>query len=1313
MRGGGKALLISKFYLRIIRMYRILISTVLLICSLLATQADTIKVSTTLPSEGKPEHLYRMQNGNGLISNGNTTPTNQRTDYGQFAFYAASMGDDTYYIYSYTAGEWLTYESADYYSPGKNFIIMSDEQDTQSYFKVNCYNGTNYEIQPYTSWGYPNLYLNWYQGLYGNPYGGSNTLGLWTQNGATDPGSSWKLREFNDSTTGNHDWENAEIYERNKERAHATYMPYPSTTAMHNDAERYAKPWLDPKGADFLSLNGTWFLKWNQGSTVNLLDSASFWGDQVTTDGWDTIPVPSCLEMHGYGEPIYMNINYAFEDDPPYIDMKDGLNNSVGSYRREFTLPEGWEQKRVFLHFDGIYSAAYVYLNGHEVGYTEGANNVSEFDVTPYVRTGTNNVSVAVIRWSDGSYLEGQDMWRMSGIHRDVYLFATPKTFIADHYITADVTPGAKVSDDGSATTKVALTVCNRDKQAVSKQIKVKLYDPSGQLLSSVDADATFAAGDSVKTVTADFGTLSGLKLWSADRPTLYTFEVSQQDNGQEEEAFSTKFGFCKVSLANKYFEINGQRTYLKGANLQDTDPINGRTYGLDLMIKDITMMKQANMNAVRTSHYPRSPKMMALFDYYGMYIVDEADQECHKNWVDNNSIVTDPTWEGAIVDRIVRMTLRDRNHPCVVFWSLGNESGVGQNIYTAYDSVRALDYRPVHYERSQGGQGTDMFSVQYPAVSTVNYYVNNTYYKPYYLSEYAHAMGNGVGNLKEYWQTIIGSPQGIGGTIWDWVDQSIYSADDIKSGNLTDAHGFPRYISGYDCPTPSDGNFVNNGLLNADRKWSSELDEVKRVYQWVDFDVDAVAHTVKLTNNYLDRNLSDFNLRWTLLADGEPVDSAVVALADCEPGASLTVPFSVNENNYEGKELLLNVALLTKDATSWCDKDYAVAQTQQAILTPERTLTTPDTASAGELTEQVNTNGGRTYANDKMAVTFDANGNITAYTYDNTPLFNAGGGPRYDSYRWVENDNTNEYRNGSTINQGINSQTATFNLASDKKSATVTVSQSGTYCNTTYTYKVYADGMLDVSTDYTVQSECRRVGYKVSFPKTLQNVRYYARGPRASYVDRLDGEDFGVYETKADSMYERFAKPQSNGNHIGLRWMTLADSQGKGLKIETEGNVAFSLNPWNEEQLLRARHHYDLPASDSIIAHFDAAQRGLGNGSCGPGPLDKYKIQAGQEYSTTVRFTPYGFNQTPTGIGTLTEGDRSITVTAVGQLVTVSGTLPAGTHIDVYAIDGSRLASTTLIVARTSATLNVPGARICLIQVKTGDTVVTKKLIR
>ena len=1294
---------------------RRLLSLFFFFLSALAIHAVQIQLSTTLPSAGsKPEHLYRMQNGNGLISDGKTTPTNKKANYGQFAFYASSQGEDVYYIYSYTEGKWLSYERQTYYLPGKNLIALSEERDDNCYFKVTCYDGTNYEIQPYTTEGTTSNYINWYQGLNGNPYDGETTLGVWTEDGATDPGSSWRFREFTEDTTaaGSHDWENAKVFERNKEQAHATYMPYPSTNAMRDDANRYAKPWLEPTGANYLSLNGTWRLKWNEGPTVTLLDSLTFWGDKVDASSWDAIPVPSCLEMHGYGKPLYMNINYAFEDDPPYIEMKEGLNNSVGSYRRDFVLPTGWETKRVFLHFDGIYSAAYVYVNGHKVGYTEGANNVSEFDVTPYVRTGTNNVSVAVIRWSDGSYLEGQDMWHMSGIHRDVYLFAVPKTYIADHYIMADVTPGAKASDLGSAATSVKLTVCNRDKTAATKQITVKLYDPAGTLLQTRQATATFATGDSLQTVMADFGTLQGLKLWSADTPNLYTFEVSQQDNGREEEAFSTKFGFCKISLANGYLEVNGQRTYLKGANLQDTDPLNGRTYGLDLMVKDITMMKQANMNAVRTSHYPRAPKMMALFDYYGMYIVDEADQECHKNWRDNNSIVTDEDWSGAITDRIVRMVLRDRNHPSVVFWSLGNESGVGPNIYTAYNAIGELDGRPIHYERSQGGQGTDMFSVQYLDVYSLNWAVNNTYNKPFYLSEYAHAMGNAVGNLKEYWQTIIGSPRGIGGTIWDWVDQSIYSADDIKSGNLTDAHGFPRYISGYDCPTPADGNFVNNGLINADRTWSSELDEVKRIYQWVDFDVDTLKSQVKLTNNYLDRNLSDYTLSWTLLADGQEVERHAFSQLNCEPGQSQTILIDADPAKYVGKELMLNVSLLTKDATTWCDKNYPVAQTQVTLRHAVRRLSAPATKEATALTDHVNSDGGHTYSNDKLSVTFDASGNISSYTYDGKNLFVSGGGPKTDTYRWVENDNTTEYNSTSAGSQGITDQTASFKLASDKKSATVTVRQTGNNANITYTYNVYADGTVVVKSNYDVQAECRRMGFKVSFPRTLQQVSYYARGPRASYVDRLDGEDFGIYETQADSMYEPFAKPQSNGNHIGLRWLTLADGDGKGVRVETEGDVAFSLSPWNDTQLLHSLHHWELPASDSLVAHFDAYQRGLGNASCGPGPLDAYKLTYGQHYSNTVRFSPYGFDTT-TDINVADEADDGIVVFTTGKTISVRGSLQAGTQVAVYSSDGSLLTSRTLTRKQSSLTIDVAtGSRVCILSLKMDSKNIIRKLI-
>lgn len=1033
------------------------------------------------------------------------------------------------------------------------------------------------------------------------------------------------------------DWENAKVYERNKERAHATYMPYPSTKAMKADAQRYDKPWLDPTGANYLSLNGTWKLRWSEGAKPVLLGKDDFWGDGVSTEGaaWNDITVPSCLEMNGYGLPMYVNVDYPFEDQQPYVRMKGDLKNSVGSYRRDFTLPAGWENKRVFLHFDGIYSAAYVYVNGNEVGYTEGANNVSEFDITKYLRTGKNNVAVQVIRWSDGSYLEGQDMWHMSGIHRDVYLVATPKTYLADHYIKATVTPGSTTVATGSAATSVDLTVCNRDKFAAKKTVTVTLYGPTGEEIKALTADFQFAAGDSVMTKTVDFGTLSGLKLWSAETPTLYTFTFSQSQDGNEEEAFSTKYGFRKIDLSKGYLEVNGRRTYLKGANTQDTDPLHGRSITTDLMLKDITMMKQCNMNTVRASHYPRQSKMMAMFDYYGLFVVDEADMELHKNWEGSKTIINNPNWTGAIVDRNVRNTLRDRNHPSVVFWSLGNESGSGLNIMAAYNAVKELDNRYIHYEGStrDKAEGTDLHSVMYPAVDhsrggTTGPVTSDANHpstgKPYFMCEYAHAMGNAVGNLREYWEAMEGSRMGVGGCIWDWVDQSIYSYDAIKNNQLT-KNGFPAYITGFDCPGPHQYNFVNNGLVNADRAWSAELDEVKRIYQWVGFDLNTTSRQVKLTNKYLDRNLDQFYLKWTLLADGKPVQDGIVKKLNCAAGGTETVDLKYNPTAFADKELFLNIGLYTKEATNWCDRDYPVAEFQQQLAQRTEVLPAVDNTKADALHATKNSDGGYTYANGKQKVTFDGQGNITLWAYEGKDLFVQNEGPRFDRYRWIENDNPMEAYGNDPTDNGVKSQTATFQLSDDGKTATVNVTQNGNYGKATYKYTINANGTIDLASSYEAQSNgARRLGFSLNFPSDMSKVRYYARGPRASYIDRLDGEDFGLYETTVKDMYEPFAHPQSNGNRIGLRWLTLTNNEGNGVKVETSGDVAFSLTPWTEAELRTARHEWELPTSNRVVAHFDAIQQGLGNKSCGPGPLSKYEIQKGKTYSNIVRFIPF-----------------------------------------------------------------------------------------
>ena len=586
-------------------------------------------------------------------------------------------------------------------------------------------------------------------------------------------------------------WEDETFFKQNKEDGHAYFMPYNTTKDMTSDDAHYNRPWETPEKAQMLNLNGVWQFKYASEPSARP-GEADFYGDNVDASSWDTIRVPSCWEMKGYDYPIYCNVEYPFVNNPPYITLQSNVwakmgRNPVGSYRRDFVLPENWDGKRVFFHSDGLYSAAYVWVNGKYVGYTQGGNNDAEFDVTSYVRTGSNNISIQVFRWSDGSYLEGQDMWHMSGLHRDVYLLATPKTFVRDHYITSVLD---KESDYKSGKFNIALQLDNRDKTISSKNLEVEILSPEGKSLKLLKQTVDLNASDTLKTVELS-ANLSELRLWSAETPILYTVIVRQKSSdGKEEMVFSTKYGFRDIRIENAVVYINGKRVLFKGVNAQDTDPVNGRTMSIDMMLKDIKMMKQANVNMYRTAHYPRQSKMYAMFDYYGLYVMDEYDVECHKSWNDfgSSSISNKASWKAQYIDRSVRTVYRDRNFPSVIMWSLGNESGTGQNLKATYDATKALDTRPVHYEgATRGGASyTDINSHMYrPDANSVESAIKSSE-KPYFYCEYVHSMGNALGNLQEYWNVFERNDKALGGAVWDWVDQSIYSADAIKNKEWT-----------------------------------------------------------------------------------------------------------------------------------------------------------------------------------------------------------------------------------------------------------------------------------------------------------------------------------------------------------------------------------------------------------------------------------------------------------------------------------------------------------------------------------------------
>lgn len=1042
-------------------------------------------------------------------------------------------------------------------------------------------------------------------------------------------------------------WEDQTFYEENKERAHATFMPYASIDRMKADEPYYSKPWNVPSKAQYLSLNGIWNFKFVSSPEERPLED--FYGDDVDASKWDTISVPSCWEMKGYDKPLYVNVEYPFADMPPYIFCKvDGIGaNPVGSYRRTFDLPEGWDTQRVFFHSDGLYSAAYVWVNGQYVGYTQGGNNDAEFDITSYVRKGSNNISVQVFRWSDASYLEGQDMFHMSGLHRDVYLYATPKTFVRDHYITAQLDEAAKYT---SGKFNVDLELDNRDAQASKKEVEVILCDPSGKEVKSWSANVSLQEGDTVQHVSLG-GQLDNLILWSAEKPNLYTVVVCQKnENGKEEMAFSTKYGFRQIEIKNNLVYVNGQQVYFKGVNNQDTHPVLGRSIDVPTMLKDVTMMKQANMNTVRTSHYPRQAKMYAMFDYYGLYVMDEADVECHKNWDDHyygsGCITRDPSWEGQFVDRNLRMVYRDRNHPSVVFWSMGNESQNGCNFTAAFKAIKAVDSRIIHYEGAtrfpDGGDGadnTELYSVMYPDLTKVEQYSNNND-RPYFMCEYAHAMGNAVGNLKEYWDIIESSKYGIGGCIWDWVDQSIIDASDIKNGQLT-RNGFNYYRTGYDYPGPHQGNFVNNGLIQADRSWSAKLTEVKQVYQYIKFKgFSASNHQLTLTNKYDFTDLNEFELAYNVLKDGEVVESGKVDVPSTLPDENcvLTVPFKTEVA--EGSEYLLNIDMLKKQATDWCDAGYPMASVQ--YLLQERPQTLP---AKNDLTGKLKVTDNQstvTISNEtgSFDVTFNnSTGTLTSYKVNNISYMNAEGSPKYDNYRWIENDTYGDQSNG------ITSVNTTRGLSADGKTYTYKVTASGSKCDYVLTYTIYLDGTLDLKTDFTPKvSDLRRIGLSMNFLGGLDSVSYYARGPWENYVDRKTGSMIGRYNTTTDKMFTPYPNPQTCGNREDLREVSLTNpTTGNGLLIRTEGKVTFSLLPYTDQQMVNARHPWELTRSSAVYAHFDYMQRGLGNASCGPGTLSQYTCPSSGTYTYKLRFIPI-INGEQVGVAPVVAADNAWT---------------------------------------------------------------------
>ena len=1013
------------------------------------------------------------------------------------------------------------------------------------------------------------------------------------------------------------------VYAKYKEEAHATFMPYASTTALKADVN-YHKPWLTPENnTEYQSLNGTWKFKFNSG-TSGTPGSHNYYSETLDDSGWDDIKVPLSWEMAGYGKPVYTNVGYPFSSSAPnantgYTQYGVQDHNATGFYRRTMNIPEDWSDKRIFLHFDGAYSAIVVWVNGKFVGYSQGSNTDAEFDLTGFVTTGDNQLSVCVYRWCDGSFLEGQDMWHLSGIHRDVYLVATPKTFVSDHVITFSASNTAATAGSMS----VALTMDNRDGGSATKTVHVTLLDNDDNVIAS--GSTTFSMSSATTTTqTVTLSGLSGLKAWSCEDPNLYTVLISQKDaSGNEEMAFSTRYGFRNITKSGNTVLINGQRVYFKGVNTQDTDPLTGRAIRLETMLRDVELMKQANINTVRTSHYPRQPKMYAMFDAYGLYCMDEADVECH--YV-GTAISSNSYWQNAMNDRAERMVKRDRNHPSVIFWSLGNECGAGSNFSGMYNKVKSLDSRLIHNEQNQSY--SDLGSNMYPTISSLNSNKSGYNSMPYFICEYEHAMGNSLGGLQEYWDIIESSTGIIGACIWDFVDQSIYNPTKIAAGTLKDANGFNYYVSGYDYNSTSgvgvgfQGNFLNNGLITADRQWSAELSEVKNVYKNVTFSsLSGKTLTIKNKNNFV--NLNKYALQWFVLKDGRSVESGVVTMPSIAAGSTGTVSIPYTTTTTTDAEYILHLQLCLTEDEMWAYKGYPVAE-GEITLTSWPSLPTVSTSS-GSISVSGTTVSGTTPSGKAWSISFNS-GKMSSWTYGGQSLMYAA--PDFNSYRDIDNDRS---LSAACVNSSNTSVTSALSVNDNK--ATMTMRGTATNCSYTIAYTFYPDATVDMVVTFSPTGVTRRIGLGMQFPSGFEQVEYYGRGPWSNYVDRKTGSWLGRYTTTVDAFMEEFPHPQTFGDHQDLRELTLTNSSANlRLNLKTSGQVAFSLGHFDETRWYGsgdtmwsdALHWYDMTKQSQIYAHFDYYQRGLGNNSCGGDQaLSQYQCPTSGSYTYTLRFTP------------------------------------------------------------------------------------------
>jgi len=1020
--------------------------------------------------------------------------------------------------------------------------------------------------------------------------------------------------------------EDVTLFGRNRLAPHAFYVPY-ATLAGALGREREGSPW-------YRSLNGTWRFRY-------VADPAwrpvGFWRDDADLSAWDTIPVPGNWEALGFGIPIYTNDAYLYPPNPPFVSHGD---NPVGSYRRGFTVPDAWRGRRVILHFGSLKSAGWVWVNGREAGFAKGSKTPAEFDVTDLLRPGQNTVAVQLFRFSDGDYLEDQDYWKISGIERDVFLYAVPATHVRDYWIRPGLDSTLR---RGTLTVDVSLAHAGPGR-AEAVRVGALLLGPDGSAALRAPLGARLAAGMAAETTLTLSADVPSPERWTAETPRLYTVVLALMNaRGDTTEVIAQRVGFRRVEVRGGLLLVNNVPIRLRGVNRHEHDPATGRYVTPASMRRDVELMKQANMNAVRTSHYPNDPRWYDLADEYGLYVIDEANVESHGlGYHPDTTLGNAPAWREAHLDRTVRMVERDKNHPSVILWSLGNEAGDGVNFVAASEWIHRRDpSRPVHYERAGLASHVDVVSMMYPSFSRQQAYLNTWRDRPLILCEYAHAMGNSEGNLQDDWDFIYSHPQHQGALIWDWVDQGLAA----RSG---DGRPYFAYGGDYGPPgTPSDFNFLFNGLVAPDRTPHPHYYEVRKVYQPINTRLSGAAGTVRVVNRYDFRDLGHVVLRWIVTADadtlarGERADLAVAARDSAD--LSLGLP---ELRAAAGAEVFLKVEYALRREEPFLPAGTVIAWDQFPLAVPSRPMTRLPRIPGPSLAQD---SAFITVTGPRGRVVFDrARGTLVSLVWDGTELMRTAPEPNF----WrapTDNDFGNRMPERLRVWRTAGPDRHLVRIAARQdggdggdggaggaaRPVTVETEEllhvGGARLFTTWA--VYGSGDVVmrqrlVPGDTTVP-ELPRLGLRFTMPPGFDSVTWFGRGPQETYWDRKTGAAVGLYRAAAADLYHPYERPQETGTRADVRWMAVANAAGAGLLAVGQPLLeASAMNVLQEDldegQWKVNRHAYMVPRRHFAEVRLDWHQMGVGgDNSWGALTHPEYRLPV-RTYEWSVRLRPF-----------------------------------------------------------------------------------------